>query len=174
MAGGARPLDRLDRGRQRPLERVEPVGEPARPGMEVDRVDGQRMLGGRRERLVEPLETDAELRRPVAAVLEVVVVAGARARIDTDPDRRARRAAAIALDLADRVEVEVDAVRQQHVEVALGDVRAGVADLVGPPAALERAQHLAGRAGVDTDCAGLAGRAERRGTPRAPRERGSP
>ena len=57
--------------------------------MEVDRVDGQRMLSGYGERLVEPLETDAEFRRPVTRVLKVGVVAGARARIDADPDRRA-------------------------------------------------------------------------------------
>ncbi len=151
MAGGTRPSDRLDRDRQRPLEGIQPLGQPAGPGMEVDRVDGQRVLGGHGERLVEPLETDTEFRRPVARVLQVHVVAGARSRIDSDPDRRGRGAAAVPGYLADRVKVEVDPVRQQHVEIALGDVRAGVADLVGPPAALERTQHLAGRARVDTD-----------------------
>ena len=43
------------------------------------------------------------------------------------------------------------AVGEEDVEVALGDVRAGVADLVGPPAAGERALDLARRAGVDPD-----------------------
>ena len=84
VAGGAHPPDRLgrDRDRQGPLEGIQSIGEPAGPGMEVDRVDGQRMLSGYGERLVEPLETDAEFRRPVTRVLKVGVVAGARARID--------------------------------------------------------------------------------------------
>ena len=42
-------------------------------------------------------------------------------------------------------------VLEEHVEIALGHVGAGVADLVGTPAALERAEHLARRAGVDAD-----------------------
>ena len=50
--------------------------------------------------------------------------------------------------------------REQDVEVALGDVRAGVADLGRLPAALERAEDLAGRAGVDPDALRGAGRAE--------------
>ena len=111
-------------------------------------------------RVVEPLEADPELRRPVAGVLEVLVVAGARARIDADADRRPGRAPAVALDLADRVEVEVDAVGEQDVEIAFGDVRAGVADLVGQPAALDGALDLARRAGIDPDALRRAGRAE--------------
>ena len=50
---------------------------------------------------------------------------------------------------------------EEHVEVALRHVRAGEADLLGPPAALERVEDLAGRAGVDADRARLARRAER-------------
>ena len=53
---------------------------------------------------------------------------------------------------------------QQDVEVALGDVRAGVADLVGAPAACEGAFDLAGRAGVDADAPRLAGRPSARKT----------
>ena len=63
---------------------------------------------------------------------------------------------------------------QQHVEVPLGDVRAGVADLVGAPAALERAEDLARRAGVDPDRV-RSNRARRApGTPRGPRGVGWP
>ena len=54
----------------------------------------------------------------------------------------------------------MDAVREQDVEVALGHVRAGVADLVRAPAARQRALDLAGRAGVDADALRGAGRAE--------------
>ena len=111
-------------------------------------------------RVVEPLEADPELGRPVSGVLEVLGVAGADSRVDPDPDRRPRRSPAVALDLADRVEVEVDAAGEQDVEVALGDVRAGVADLVGAPAALHGALHLARRAGIDPDALRGPGRAE--------------
>ena len=60
----------------------------------------------------------------------------------------------------------MDPVREQDVEVPFGDVRAGVADLVGAPAALERAQDLARRTGIDADAVRRAGRAERAEDPR--------
>ena len=82
-----RIADRVDGPRECPLEPVEPVGEPARPGVEVDRVDRQVVAARRGDRVVEPLEVDPELGRPVAGVLEVLVVAGARARVDPHSDR---------------------------------------------------------------------------------------
>ena len=45
----------------------------------------------------------------------------------------------------------MDAGLKQRVEVALGQVRPGVADLAGAPAVLERVSNLAGRARVDPD-----------------------
>ena len=54
----------------------------------------------------------------------------------------------------------MDVVSEQHVEVPLGDVRAGVADLVGAPAAFERAEDLARRARIDPDGVRRTGRAE--------------
>ena len=77
VAGGAQPFDRLDRGEERPLEATEAIGQPARSGVEMDRVDPQPVARGRRDRVVEPLEADPELGRPVAGVFEVLVVAGA-------------------------------------------------------------------------------------------------
>ena len=52
------------------LERRQPVGQPARAGVEVDRVDRQVMAPGGVDRVVEPVRVDPELRRPVAAVGE--------------------------------------------------------------------------------------------------------
>ena len=99
-----------------------------------------RSVAGRRlERLRQVVLVDAELRRAVAAVREPGVVAGAGGRVDPKADRRTRRPPPESLDLADRVEIDVDRLGQEDVQVALGDVRAGVADLVGPPAALEGA-----------------------------------
>ena len=79
----------------------------------------------RRDRVVEPLEarsrtSSAGRRRTRGARCSRRRRPG-RSRM---PDRRPRRPPAVALDLADRVEVEVDAAREQDVEVALGDVRA--------------------------------------------------
>ncbi len=74
-----------------------------------------------------------------AAVLEMRRCSRHRSRVDADPDAAPGGAPAVSLDLADRVEVQMDAVREQHVEVALRYVRPGVADLVRSPAALERA-----------------------------------
>ena len=54
----------------------------------------------------------------------------------------------------------MDAAGEEDVEVAFGDVRAGVADLIGPPAAFQRALHLARRAGIDPDALGCSRRAE--------------
>ena len=103
------------------------------------------------DRLGQAVLVDAELRRAVAAVGEARVIAGPGGRVHAQPDRPAGRPPADPFDLADRVEVEVDRQRQDRVEVALGQVRAGVADLLGRPAALDRALDLAGRAGVDPD-----------------------
>ncbi len=98
-----------------------------------------------------PVLVDAELRRALAAVGQAGVVAGAGGRIDPEPDRPPRIAPSEPLDLADCVEIDVDRRGQEHVEVPFGDVRAGEADLVWRPAALEGAGHLARRAGIDAD-----------------------
>jgi hypothetical protein len=45
----------------------------------------------------------------------------------------------------------VDAVAEDRVEVAVGYVRARVADLVGSPPVLDGALDLAGRARIDAD-----------------------
>ena len=152
---------------ERRLERGQPVrAQPARSGMEVDRVDREPVPGGGRERLGEPVLVDPELRRPLAAVREAGVVAGAGGRVDPETDRPPGSAPTEALDLADRVEVDVDRRGQEDVEVPLRDVRAGEADLLGRPAALEGAGHLAGRAGIDAD--------DGREAPRGPAGPGAP
>ena len=56
--------------------------------MEVDGIDGEVVAGGDLDGLIQPLEPDPELHRPRAAVLEVLVVADARTRVDADPDPR--------------------------------------------------------------------------------------
>ena len=155
------PAGHPDRLLERRLERGKPVREPAGPGVEVDRVHRQAVARGRVHRLVEPVLVDPELRGAVARVLEAGVVAGAPGRVHPDPDRAARGAPPDPLDLADGVEVEAETVRgEDDVQVALGDVRAGVADLVGEEAALEGAGHLARRAGVDAHALGRARRAQ--------------
>ena len=63
---------------------------------------------------------------------------------------------------------------QQDVEVTLGDVRAGVADLVGTPAAGQRPLHLARRAGIDPDALRDSRPRPGRGRPRGPRGAGWP
>ncbi len=68
----------------------------------------------------------------------------------------------------------MDAVGEQHVEVALGHVGAGVADLVGPPAAVHGALDLARRAGVDADAVRRCRARRARGRPRGPRAAGWP
>jgi hypothetical protein len=156
----AQGADRLDRTEEGPLEAGEAVGQPAGSSMEVDRVDRQVVPARRSERVLEPFEPDAELRRPVARVVEVLVVPGAGPGIDADPDRGPGRPTAVSLDLADRVEVHVDAVPEDHVEVAVRDVGARVADLVGAPAVLQSAFHLARRARIDADAVRGAGPAE--------------
>ena len=144
VPGATGPGDGLDRCGQRALEPGEPAGEPARSGMEVDGVDGEVVACRRGQGLVEPLELDAELRRPVAAVLEVGRVAGAAAGVDADPDPAPRRTPSVSLDLADRVEVEMDPVLEEDIEVTVRDVRPGVADLARLPSALEGTKHLTG------------------------------
>ncbi len=98
-----------------------------------------------------PVLVDPELRRAFAAVGEAGVIAGAGGRIDPEPDRPARIAPSEPLDLADRVEIDVDRRGQEDVEVPFRDVRAREADLLGRPPALEGSGHLARRAGIDPD-----------------------
>src|SRR5689334_5929492 len=69
VSRGARALDGLDGGRQRSREPLESASEPARARMEVDRVDREIVASSRGERVVEPIEVDAELRRFGTAVL---------------------------------------------------------------------------------------------------------
>ena len=127
--------------------------------MEVERVHGEPWARGG-DGVIEPVGRDAELRRAIAGVGETLRVAGAGARVDPDADGPTGSASAHPLDLADAVEVDPDRMRQEHVEVALGHVRAGVADLRRLPAVGERVVDLARRARVDPDAAGRPGRAE--------------
>ena len=64
-------------------------------------------------------------------------------------DRSAGSGPAHALELREQVDVQVAARRKDASEVTIGEVRAGVADLIGLPAVLERPLELAGRADVD-------------------------
>src|SRR6188474_2617196 len=126
----------------------------------MDGVDHQGVAGRRGEGVVEPVQVDAELRGTDPAVLEIGAVAGTAPGIDAEPDAAPRRAPPVTLDLADRVQVQVYAVRDQHIEVALRYVGPGVADLVRSPAALERPDHLSRRAGIDADAFRRAWRTE--------------
>ena len=89
----------------------------------MDGVDRQVVLAGDGQRLLEPVQPDTELRRP-AAVLEVRPIAGTGPRVDAQADGASRGATAVAANLADRIEVDVDVVGEEHVEVSLRDVRA--------------------------------------------------
>ena len=83
--------------------------------------------------------------------------AGAAARVDADPDGAPARPAAHAIDLRQEVDVQMDLrMRQDHIEVAIGEVRAGVADLVLAPPVLERPLHLTRRAHVHPHALGRA------------------
>ena len=144
-----------DRRSQRTLEGDQPVGQPAGAGMEVERVDDQAVSPRGRQRVVEPVGGDAELRRARAGIGQTLVVAGTDHGVDAQADGRARRSPADPLDLADRVEVEMHAGAEDDVEVALRAVRAGVRDLGGRPAVGDGVLDLAGRAGVDADRLGL-------------------
>ena len=148
VPGRPRPLHGLDRRRQRALERRQgrPASQPD-PAWKWIVSTARSWRAAAASASSKPFELDAELRRPVAAVLEMRRCSRRRCRVDADPDAPSRRTPAVPLDLADRVEVEMDAVREQDVEVAVRDVRPGVADLVRPPAALEGAQrpHRASR-----------------------------
>src|SRR3954471_19520481 len=86
--GGAEPSHGLDRDQQRLLERAEATGEPARSGVEMDGVDRKVVAGARGDRVTQAPQADPELRRPVAGVLEMCVVAGPGTRIDAQADRR--------------------------------------------------------------------------------------
>ena len=64
VAGGAQPFDGFDRGaRSARSNAAEPVGQPAGARVEMDRVDREAVARRRRDRVVEPLEADPELRR---------------------------------------------------------------------------------------------------------------
>jgi hypothetical protein len=109
----------------------------------MDRVDRQVVAGCGLDRVGQAVFVDPELRGTVAAVGEARVVARAGRRVDAQPDRPSGRPPPDPFDLADGVEVEVDRQREDRVEVALREVRAGVADLLWRPAALDRAGDLA-------------------------------
>jgi hypothetical protein len=140
--GDAEPREVL---RQEPVARVH-----------VDRVDPQVVLGGDRERLVQLLGEDPELRRPGARVERLVgggsslgAPGRAGAGVHADPDRGAGRPPSPPAELRQQVQVHVHAGGEEDVQVALGDVRAGVADLLGLPAVLEDQANLLRRARVD-------------------------
>ena len=103
------------------------------------------------ERLVEAVCIDSELGRLLAGIRELSRVPAADLRIDAQPDRAAAHASPDAPDGAQRVEVEHQRLREDHIEIALAQVRAGVRDLARRPAGLEREQHLLRRAGIDAD-----------------------
>jgi hypothetical protein len=129
--------------------------------VEVDRVEGEGVALGRGERAIEVLLVDAELRRLGARVQAARVPAHhAGARVDAQADGAPGTAPADALDLGHEVDVEVYVERCEDVEVPLGDVGAGVADLAGQEAAGERTHHLSGRAGVEAESRVVAGRGE--------------
>ena len=125
----SQPTGQGDDRRQGRLERREPIGQPAGPGMEVERVDGQIVSPHGRQRVIEPIGRDAQLGGTRSGVGEPVVVAGTDHRVDAQADRRARRPAPDPLDLADGIEVDVHAGTEDDVEVALRAVRPGVGDL---------------------------------------------
>ncbi len=115
--------------------------------MHVHGVDRQVVAPRDRQRLGELLGEDPELRRPIGARVRgllVTEVAGTRAWVDPQADRASRVAATDALDLGEQIDVQVHRMGEHHVQIAVGQVRARVADLVGAPAVLERVQHLTG------------------------------
>ena len=128
--------------------------------MEVDRLDGEVVATGGLDRLGQPFFVDPEFRRPLPTVGEALVVASADAGIDPEPDPTARCPPPDPLDLADRVEVEMNADGEERVEVALGQVGAGEADLLREPAVGQGMLDLARRAGVDAHSPGRAGHAQ--------------
>ena len=67
------------------------------------------------------------------------------------PTRRPGARPSHAFQLREQVDVEMGAARQDLVEVGLGQVRAGVADLLGPPPMVERPLEFAGRTHVHAD-----------------------
>ncbi len=150
------PVEERGRVDQRLLEARELVTEPARARVEVERVHDERVAARGLDRVVEPVRGDPELRRPLTRIREMLRVAGPGAGVDPEPDGATRRATPDAFDLAHGVEVEPDRVGEEDVEVTLGDVGPGVADLRGLPAVGERVEHLARRAGVDPHGVGAA------------------
>ena len=105
-------------------------------------VDHQVVLAGDRHRLVELLGVDAELGRPLRGVdaeLELVVgrasgrhedARGARPRVEPQADAAPRRQASHASQLREQVDVELERVHQDGLQVAVDQVRAGVAELL--------------------------------------------
>src|SRR5665648_857980 len=143
-------------------ERRQVVVEQMVADVKVDRVDSE-VVGARHgERLVEALRVDAELGRLVAAVVADAALGagGADAGVDADADRAPAIPPPVPVDLADEVEVHVDAALEDHVEVAVAHVGAGVADLGGWKAVGEAVLDLSRRADVEADELGSAGRAE--------------
>ena len=136
------------------------VQHPVRQA-EVRRVDGEAVARGASHGLLEVLVVDAELGGPGAAVEALRMAAHhSRARVDAQPDGAPRAAAPDAVDLGEQADVDVQRGARDHVEVALRDVCAGIADLLGQKAALESVLHLARRAGVKPDGHGVTGRTE--------------
>src|SRR5919106_1498622 len=84
----------------------------------------------------------------------------AASRVDPEADGAPRRPPSDPFELAQQVDVDVDRMRQDDVEIALGHVRPRVADLLRCPAVLQRVEQLPWRARVDTHAGGIAGRAE--------------
>ena len=63
VTGRLQPAGQGNDCRQRRLEGGQPIGQPAGPGMEMERVDDQVMSPHGRQRVIEPIGRDAELGR---------------------------------------------------------------------------------------------------------------
>jgi hypothetical protein len=122
--------------------------------MQMDRVEREVVVASDREGVVELVEQDPELGRPVASRVEVAqlgVRGGPDAGVDADAHRGTRRAAAPPIELREQVEVHVDAGVEQRIDIGGRKVRPREADLLHRPAVLERVANLAGRTRVDPD-----------------------
>ena len=147
------------------VERRQVLVEELVAEVEVDGVDGEVVAPRDRERLVELLGVDAELRRLLAAVDAEALLVGGRGAdrhvgvggagpgVHADADATPGPAPPEALELRDQVDVHVHARGQDGVEVGVAQVRPRVADLGGQPAVGEAVLHLARRADVESDAA---------------------
>jgi hypothetical protein len=160
MSGVEEPAGRRGDALDRDLELRKAVGEQTVADVEVHRVDTQVMLLGERERVVDLLVEDAELGRPRSRVEGLVRqrVRPATPRrsgpgVHADADRRAGRAPPPPVELREQVDVHVHSGVDDRVQVAIRQVRARVADLVGRPTVLEGVMNLARRARVESDVA---------------------